>query len=253
MLNVNAQPHLLQNKFTVSMAHTESEVREAQRLRYKVFAEEMGARLPSAHEEIDRDVFDPYCEHLLVRDNNDNKVIGTYRILPPDRARTICGYYSDTEFDLARLNNLRGRMVEVGRSCVHMNYRDGATIAHLWGGLADYMVKHKHEYLIGCASISMSDGGHYAASVYHKLSKLYSAPAEYRVFPRCPLPLEALDSTLDASIPPLIKGYLRLGAYIGGEPAWDADFNTADLFILLPMSRLSLKYAQRFMGKRKPL
>ena len=93
MLNVNAQPHLPQNKFIVSMARTESEVREAQRLRYKVFAEEMGARLPSAHEEIDRDVFDPYCEHLLVRDNNDNKVIGIYRILQPDQARTICGYY----------------------------------------------------------------------------------------------------------------------------------------------------------------
>ena len=249
MLDLSARPHLPQNKFTVSMARTESEVQEAQRLRYKVFAEEMGARLVSAYEGIDRDIFDPYCDHLLVRDNNDNKVIGTYRILPPDRARTICGFYSDTEFDLTRLHHLRGRMVEVGRSCVHMNYRDGATIAQLWGGLADYMAKHQHEYLIGCASISMSDGGHYAASVYKKLNQLHSAPVEYRVFPRCRLPLEALDSTLDVSIPPLIKGYLRLGAYIGGEPAWDADFNTADLFILLPMSRLSLKYAQRFMGK----
>ena len=249
MLSPSTQPRLAQNKFTLSIARTEAEVREAQRLRYKVFAEEMGARLPSAHEGIDRDIFDPYCEHLLVRDNSDHKVIGTYRILPPDQARTICGYYSDTEFDLVRLSHLRDRMVEVGRSCVHMNYRDGATIAQLGCGLADYMVKHKHEYLIGCASISMGDGGHFAASVYRKLSKLYSAPAEYRVFPRCPLPLEALNSMLDVSIPPLIKGYLRLGAYIGGEPAWDADFNTADLFILLPMSRLNVKYAQRFIGK----
>ena len=111
------------------------------------------------------------------------------------------------------------------------------------------MVKHKHEYLIGCASISMNDGGHYAASVYSKLSKLYSAPAEYRVFPRCPLPLAALNQALDVNIPPLIKGYLRLGAYIGGEPAWDPDFNTADLFILLPMSRLNAKYAKRFIAK----
>ena len=249
MLNLNTQSHLSQNKFTLSMARNVAEVHEAQRLRYKVFAEEMGACLPSAHEGIDRDIFDIYCEHLLVRDNNDNKVIGTYRILPPDRARTVCGYYSDTEFDLSRLNHLRERMVEVGRSCVHMNYRNGATIAQLWSGLADYMIQHKHEYLIGCASIGMNDGGHHAASVYHKLSKLYLAPAEYRVFPRYPLPLEALNSTLDVSIPPLIKGYLRLGAYIGGEPAWDADFNTADLFILLPMSRLNGKYAQRFMGK----
>ena len=247
MLNLIQQHHLPHNKLTVSMARTEEEIEEAQRLRYQVFAEEMGARLTSAHEGIDRDIFDSYCDHLLVRDNSNNKVIGTYRILPPDRARIIRGYYSDTEFDLVRLAHLRDQMVEVGRSCVHRDYRDGATIAQLWGGLADYMVKHKHEYLIGCASISMNDGGHYAASIYHKINKLYAAPLEYRVFPRCPLPLGALNNTLDVSIPPLIKGYLRLGAYIGGEPAWDPDFNTADLFILLPMSRLNAKYAKHFI------
>jgi len=229
------------------MARTVSEIEEAQRLRFKVFAEEMGASLISANEGIDRDIFDSYCEHLLVRDNDSSKVIGTYRILAPDAARTVGSYYSETEFDMTRLNHLRDRMVEVGRSCVHMDYRDGSTIARLWGGLAEYMVKNKHEYLIGCASISMKDGGHYAASVYNKVHKLYAAPAEYRVFPRCPLPLEALNKTLDVTIPPLIKGYLRLGAYIGGEPAWDPDFNTADLFIMLPISRLNERYAKHFM------
>ena len=248
MLNLLQHQHLPHSRLTIGMARTESEIEEAQRLRYKVFAEEMGASLVSADEETDRDIFDSYCDHLLVRDNDNNKVIGTYRILPPDCARAIGSYYSETEFDLTRLAHLRDRMVEVGRSCVHMNYRDGATIAKLWSGLADYMCKHKHEYLIGCASISMKDGGHYAASVYNKIHKQYAAPAEYRVFPRCPLPLEALNQTLDVRIPPLIKGYLRLGAYIGGEPAWDPDFNTADLFIMLPMSRLSAKYARHFMS-----
>ena len=246
MLDLLQQQTIQHNKLTISMARTEAEVEEAQRLRYKVFAEEMGAQLASANEEIDRDMFDSYCDHLLVRENDTNKVIGTYRILPPDSARSIGSFYSETEFDLTRLEHLRGRMVEVGRSCVHMNYRDGATIARLWSGLADYMSKNNYEYLIGCASISMKDGGHYAASVYNKVNKLYAAPAEYRVFPRCPLPLDALDKTLDVGIPPLIKGYLRLGAYIGGEPAWDPDFNTADLFIMLPMSRLSAKYAKHF-------
>lgn len=249
MLNLIQQRHRPHNKLFLSMARTEAEIEEAQRLRYQVFAEEMGARLASATKGIDRDIFDSHCDHLLVRDNSNNKVIGTYRILPPDRARSICGYYSDTEFDLTRLAHLRDQMVEVGRSCVHPDYRDGATIAQLWGGLADYMVKHKYEYLIGCASIRMNDGGHYAASVYHKINKLYAAPLEYRVFPRCPLPLEALNNTLDVSIPPLIKGYLRLGAYIGGEPAWDPDFNTADLFILLPMSRLNAKYVRNFIRR----
>jgi putative hemolysin len=244
LVRQHQQPH---TKLTTSMARSLEEIEEAQRLRFKVFGEEMGASLPSANEEIDRDIFDSYCEHLLVRDNGNNKVIGTYRILPPDCARSIGSYYSETEFDLTRLAHLRDSMVEVGRSCVHMDYRDGATIAKLWGGLADYMCRHKHEYMIGCASISMKDGGHYAASVYNKVRKLYAAPAEYRVFPRCPLPLEALNDTLDVGIPPLIKGYLRLGAYIGGEPAWDPDFNTADLFIMLPMSRLNQKYAKHFI------
>jgi putative hemolysin len=242
------QLHESQQRFSVGLARTTAEIEEAQRLRFKVFAEEMGARLASADEGIDRDIFDSFCEHLLVRDCDNNKVVGTYRILSPAQAKTIRGYYSETEFDLTRLFHLRDRMVEVGRSCVHPDYRDGATIAQLWSGLADYMLWNKHEYLIGCASIGMGDGGHYAASVYEKVRKLHEAPAEYRVFPRCPLPLDALDHTLDVSIPPLIKGYLRLGAYVCGEPAWDPDFNTADLFILLPLSRLNAKYARRFMG-----
>lgn len=243
------QAHRLQQRLSHGLAITPEEIEEAQRLRYKVFAEELGARLASADEEgIDRDIFDSFCEHLLVRDNENNKVVGTYRILSPAQAESIHGYYSETEFDLTRLIHLRDRMVEVGRSCVHPDYRDGTTIAQLWKGLADYMLRHKHEYLIGCASIGMGDGGHYAASVYHKLHKLHEAPAEYRVFPRCPLPLDALDKSLDVTVPPLIKGYLRLGAYICGEPAWDPDFNTADLFILVPMSRLNAKYARRFLG-----
>ena len=234
-------------RLSFSFARNQDELEEAQRIRYKVFAEEMGADLPSAAEGLDRDRFDYYCEHLLVRDSDDNKVVGTYRIMPPEQAVAAGGYYSETEFDISRLAHLRDRMVEVGRSCVHQDYRDGGTITQLWSGLADYISKHKHEYLIGCASINMGDGGHYAASVFNKMYKLYSAPAEYRVFPHCPLPLHALNQNLEVSIPPLIKGYLRLGAYIGGEPAWDPDFNTADIFILLPVSRLSERYAKHFM------
>ncbi len=237
-----------QPRVATSLARTAAEVHEAQRLRFKVFGEEMGARLESAEEEIDRDAFDDYCDHLLVRDNIQNKVVGTYRILAPDLANRIGRYYSEGEFDLTRLTNLRSQMVEVGRSCVHPDYRSGAVITQLWGGLASYMIKNRHEYLIGCASIGMADGGHYAASVYHKVREAHGAPPEYRVFPRCPLPLAALDTSLDVELPPLVKGYLRLGAYVCGEPAWDPDFNTADLFILLPLSRINKKYAQRFLG-----
>ncbi len=236
-------------KLAFSLARTGSEVEEAQRIRFKVFAEEMGATLPSADTGLDIDRFDRYCDHLLVRDLNENKVVGTYRILPPEQAVNAGGYYSETEFDISRLDNLRDRMVEVGRSCVHQDYRDGATITQLWSGLADYIGKHSHEYMIGCASISMSDGGHYAASVYNKVNRLHAAPSEYRVFPHCRLPLEALNQEMDVIIPPLIKGYLRLGAYVAGEPAWDPDFNCADLFILMPVSRMNERYARHFMKR----
>lgn len=238
-----------QRKLTFSLARSVAEVTEAQRIRFKVFGEEMGAKLPSAALGLDIDRFDAFCDHLLVRDHRDNKVVGTYRILPPDQAVNAGGYYSETEFDISRLAHLRNRMAEVGRSCVHPDYRDGSTITQLWSGLADYIGTHGHEYLIGCASISMGDGGHYAASVYTKLHKLHAAPAEYRVFPHCRLPLESLNSNLEVTIPPLIKGYLRLGAYIAGEPAWDPDFNCADLFILMPVSRMNARYARHFMRK----
>lgn len=237
------------HNLSVSLAQSEREILEAQKLRYQVFAGELGANLPTRTPGVDQDIYDPYCEHLVVRDENSGAVVGTYRILSPEKSREIGGYYSENEFDLTRLQHLRPRMVEIGRSCVHADYRTGATITLLWAGLAKYMLENGYDYLIGCASISMADGGHAAASLYNRLGENMS-PLEYRVFPRCPLPLAALKNDLPAELPPLIKGYLRAGAYVCGDPAWDPDFNTADLPILMPMSRLDSRYAKHFMGKQ---
>jgi putative hemolysin len=231
----------------VQMAVTEDEIREAQKLRWRIFADEMGARLRSPEHGVDRDLYDPHCAHLTVRDDGTGEVVGTYRILTGARARKIGGFYSDEEFDLTRINHLRDRMVEVGRSCVHPDYRNGATIALLWSGLAQFMQAQGYEYLIGCASMGMADGGHGAASIYNRLTQSSLCPIEYRVFPRCALPIEHLDRTLDAQVPPLIKGYVRCGAWVCGDPAWDPDFNTADLLMLLPLSRLDGRYARHFM------
>ncbi len=232
---------------SVSLAHSEEDIRAAQALRYKVFAEEMGARLICREPGIDADLFDPYCDHLLVRDDQTNEIVGTYRILPPSQARKLGPYYAETEFALTRLQHIRPSTVEVGRSCVHADYRTGAPIALLWSGLAEYMGQHGYQYLIGCASMSMADGGHLAASIYRTLREKSLSPIEWRVFPRCPLPLAALDDKQKAEIPPLIKGYIRAGAYVCGDPAWDPDFNTADVFILLPMSRMNARYARHFL------
>lgn len=235
------------HQYTVELARTAEDILEAQRLRYRVFAEEMGAKLKTRMPGVDSDIYDPYCEHLIVRDEAADKIVGTYRILTPDAATRVGNYYSENEFDLIRLHNLRGKTVEVGRSCIDPDYRNGAIISLLWAKLAEYMLKSGHEYLIGCASISMADGGHNASNLFVQLLDEYLAPPEYRVFPRHPLPFEKLVTGAKAEVPPLIKGYLRAGSYICGEPAWDPDFNTADLFLLLPMSRISKRYARHFM------
>ncbi len=235
------------NNFSVGLALHQDEVREAQRLRYKVFAEEMGARLNGPEPGVDADLYDPYCDHLLVRDTDTGEVVGTYRILNPVNAKRVGSYYSEQEFDLTRLQHIRARLVELGRSCVHPDYRSGSVITLLWAGLAEYMLNNHYEYLVGCASIGMQDGGHNAAAVWHAVKTKHLGPVEWRVFPRCPLPLEALDSAPAAVLPPLIKGYLRVGAWVIGEPAWDPDFNTADLPILLAMKNINRAYARHFL------
>jgi len=234
--------------FQITWASTPNEVKEAQRLRFKVFADEMGANLAQNNEGLDVDEFDAYCDHLLIRDQETLKVVGTYRVLPPHKAQEIGRLYSDSEFDLTRLNHLRPKMVELGRSCVHADYRSGAVIMALWSGLAQYMQKHNYEIMLGCASIPMADGGHFAASLYNSLSEEQMAPTENHAFPRLPLPLDKLNGGLDVEPPPLIKGYLKLGAKICSAPAWDPDFNTADLLTMLRLSEINPRYAKHFLN-----
>jgi putative hemolysin len=234
--------------FNIEWATSASEVKEAQRLRYKVFAEEMGANLSQNAEGLDIDDFDAYCDHLLIRDQDTLKVVGTYRVLPPHKAQEIGRLYSDSEFDLSRLNHLRPKLVELGRSCVHQDYRSGAVIMALWSGLAQYMLKNGYEIMLGCASIPMADGGHFAASLYNSLGNDQMAPTEFHAFPRLPLPLDKLNGGLDVDAPPLIKGYLKLGAKICSAPAWDPDFNTADLLTMLRLSDINPRYAKHFLG-----
>lgn len=237
-------------KLSVSLAVSEREILEAKKLRYRVFAEEMGARLSTNTPGVDHDFFDNYCEHLVARDEQSGEIVGTYRILTPEAARRVGGYYTEDEFDLTRLLHLRPYMVEIGRSCVHPDYRTGATITLLWSGLARFMMERKYLYLTGCASVSMADGGHNAVAIFDRLTE-YMAPVEYHVLPRNPLPLDDLRQNVSPEIPPLVKGYLRAGAWICGEPAWDPDFNTADLPILLPMDRVEGRYAKHFQLDEK--
>ncbi len=236
----------------VSWARHQDEVRQVQRLRYQIFAQEMGARLSSAVPGHDVDLFDNYCEHLLVRDEVSREVVGTYRLLTPAQAKRVGSTYSDLEFDLTRLRSLRDRMVELGRSCVHPDYRHGGVIMALWGALAEFMVRNKLDTMIGCASIPMLHNGvisgDVAASIWQQLKATHLAPIEYHVRPRLALPIEQLDGSLEVEPPALIKGYLRLGAKILGAPAWDPDFNTADLPMLMRINDLPPRYRKHFLG-----
>ena len=237
---------------TVTWAKHADEVAQAQRLRYQVFADEMGARLATKVPGHDIDLFDNYCEHLLVRDQVTQEVVGTYRLLTPAQATRVGSTYSDLEFDLTRLRNLRERMVELGRSCVHPDYRTGGVIMALWGALAEFMVRNKLDTMIGCASIPMLHNGvvsgDVAASIWQQLKRTHLAPIEHHVRPRLPLPVEKLDCTLSVEPPALIKGYLRLGAKVLGAPAWDPDFNTADLPVLMRINDLPPRYRKHFLG-----
>ena len=240
----------------VGWARHLDEVREAQRLRHEVFAGEMGARLPNTLAGHDVDLFDDYCEHLLVRQADTGQVIGTYRVLTPAQAKRAGSTYSDTEFDLTRLRGLRERMVELGRSCVHRDHRHGGVIMALWGALAEFMVRNRLDVMIGCASIPMQHegphgvvgGGHAAASIWRQVRETHLASIEYHVRPRLPLPVDRLDDSLPVEPPALIKGYLRLGAKVLGAPAWDPDFNAADLPMMMRIQDLPARYRKHFLG-----
>ncbi|MGV9302318.1 GNAT family N-acetyltransferase [Nonomuraea sp. NPDC003727] len=224
------------HRYTVGLARTPADLQAAQRLRYRVFAEELGARLDSPVTGLDVDPFDAYCDHLLVRSGDD--VVGTYRLLPPKRKDRL---YSDTEFDLAALAHLRDDLVEVGRSCVHPDHRAGAVIGLMWAGIARYMAEGGYGWLVGCCSVPLRD----AANI---MERARLAPEEYRVKPL--LPWTDLGEGSPAFVmPPLLRGYLRLGAWICGEPAYDPAFGCADFLVLLSMARVDQRYLRHFLGE----
>jgi putative hemolysin len=210
----------------------------------------MGARLSGDLPGHDIDLFDDYCEHLIVMDTATGAVVGTYRVLTPVQARRVGGLYAETEFDLTRLRALRSRMVELGRSCVHPDYRQGSVILALWGALFEFMARNDLDTMIGCASIPRMHngvvGGDAAASIWHQLRQTHLAPIDCHVRPRLPLPVDALDGSLLIEPPALIKGYLRLGAKVLGPPAWDPDFNTADLPMMMRIADLPARYRKHF-------
>jgi putative hemolysin len=242
---------------TVKLAENEEERQQAFRLRYRVFVEEMKNALLTNPQRLECDQYDPYCDHLIVVEPDRGEVIGTYRLLPGDRARCHCGFYSETEFDLSAFKSAVSVTLELGRSCVAPEYRDGKTIQYLWAGIADYLKRHRFQYLIGCASLPSME----RENVNRVYSWLHWKGMLTDEFGIQPLPgrevegLELIDITgqekaIMRTIPPLLKGYGRLGAKMAAQPAYDPIFGTFDWLVVLETSRVIRRYQRHFLEGR---
>ncbi len=238
-------------RFAVKLAVGKQEIDAALRLRFEVFNLELGKGLPESYlTEKDEDAYDDYCDHLIAIDTETDKIVGTYRMMPGVVAENSIGYYSETEFDLTALRDLPGSKLELGRSCVHRNFRSASVISLLWRGIASYVAKYDIRHLFGCGSMHSSNPAEISL-VYSYLNRFHRADERHQVKPLRRLREVRMHSFCDrdqafAAMPPLMKGYLRLGAKICGEPAYDHIFGTTDFLILLDTQKVLDRYQRRF-------
>ncbi|MGR3482641.1 GNAT family N-acetyltransferase [Salipiger marinus] len=238
-------------ELTVRLARDAEDIAAAQRLRYEVFVEELGGggTLVDHENRLECDRFDPFFDHLILTDGRrDNAVVGVYRLLCDDQAAEAGQFYSEDEYDLAPLRATGRRLLELGRSCLHPDYRGGSGVMRLWQGLAGYVAEHKIEILFGTASFHGTD----VQALAHPLSLLrarHLAPEDLRVRSRAYQPMDLLpEAEIDRrramlETPALIKGYLRLGGVVGDGAFVDHAFNTTDVCLLMDTARLNAQVA----------
>lgn len=243
-------PQASASRYSLLLTTDSDEVRAAQRLRHRVFAGELGATLHSTEPGIDADRFDAFCDHLVVREDSTGEIVGTYRMLPPERARAAGALYAEGEFAIDALDPLRDSLVETGRSCVHPDHRDGAVVGLVWAGIARYMLLTGNRWLVGCASVPLGDGGTLAAGVWDQVQARHLSPEHHRVRPHQPWDPTGIARPRSAALPPLLRGYLRLGAWVCGPPAHDPDFDCADFLVLLGLDQMDERYVRFFLGEQ---
>jgi len=226
-------------------------IEAAQRLRYEVFSTEPGFTLPPAADGRDADRFDQYCDHLLVRDDTSGALVGCYRMLPPTGAIAAGGLYSAAEFDVAALDPLRPSLVEMGRAVVRPGHRNGAVVLLMWAGILAYLDRYGYDYITGCVSVPVhGEGapGSQIRGVRDFVRRRHASP--HRLTPYRPVvldgkSLEEIAPPARPVLPPLLRGYLRLGARICGEPAHDPGFGVGDFPALLCRSDADTRYLNR--------
>ena len=230
----------------VCWASNAEDIKRVQRFRFKVFSEEYTPQFPQAHLGLDEDLFDPICDHLLIFESATQEIVGCYRIIPPSAAQHIGSMYCDSLFDLTPLQAIRSKIVEMDRSCIDKKYRNGSIILFMWKLIFNYLKQHGYEYIIGCSSMSIADGGHAAVSLHHRLMDSHHFSTVFAIKAKTPIDLDISPAAGKVSIPPILKGYLNLGAKVCSEPTFDPLFNTADYLTILKVSDMKPKYVQRF-------
>jgi len=244
-------------QFIVKLAEDREEVEKAQRLRYEVFNLEQGRGLECAQKYgIDFDEFDEYCLHILVLEKGSGRAIGTYRAHLGCIANSAKGFYSSREYAMKGFYKIADKCIELGRSCVSPEFRTGAAVALLWGAIAELLSRAKLTYMLGCVSLENTDPV-IGWALYEYLCQSYSICEEFTAIPRKEFKLErppehktkeilADKDALKKHIPAILKGYLRLGAFICGEPVLDREFGTIDFFILVDINRVPDRYVRHF-------
>jgi putative hemolysin len=236
--------------FVVRLALTEEERTAAFRLRFLVFNLEMNEGLESAFVDgYDKDHFDDVCDHLIVEDRKTGAVVGTYRMQMGDVAGQYFGYYSEQEFYFAPYESMRSQIVELGRACIHRDYRSSDVLHLLWRGIARYALVNGARYMMGCCSLTSQEAeiGH---AVYETLQAFMVGP-ELRTVATAAFALPAATAMMpDVQAPKLLRAYLTIGAKICSEPAIDRDFKTIDFLTLLDLQTLHPRVAKRFLEGR---
>jgi putative hemolysin len=242
-------------RYTLLLSTDPADIEAAQRLRHEVFTSELGFALTGAADGRDADRFDEYCDHLLVRNDRSGELVGCYRMLAPAAAIAAGGLYTATEFDVTGLDPLRPSLVEMGRAVVRADHRHGGVVLLMWAGILAYLDRCDYDYVAGCVSVPVlgDDGGAPGAGirgVRDFVRRRHAAPARYTVRPYRPVTvdgraLDDIDPPARVSVPPLMRGYLRLGAQICGEPAHDPAFGVGDFPALLDKRRADVRYLSR--------
>jgi putative hemolysin len=239
-------------RYSLLLSTDPAVIEAAQRLRYDVFSSEPGFTVTGQQADVDR--FDEHCDHLVVREDNSGELVGCYRMLSPTGAVAAGGLYTATEFDIGALDSLRPSLVEMGRAVVRQDHRNGAVVLLMWAGILAYLDRCGYDYVTGCVSVPVTaDGeppGTQIRGVRDFVLRRHAAPPHFRVRPHRPVmidgrPLDDVPPPARPLIPPLMRGYLRLGAQICGEPAHDADFGVGDFPALLDKRRADTRYLRR--------